>query len=144
MVIKIIMRSPEKADRSVCANCGIGIAKFYFIKLEECDGCDLVKYCSDNCKETHREQREEGRKTRAVILHDKRLFRQPDGGHLGECPLCFLPMPLAPGKTTFKSCCSKIVCHGCCYAHLISNGAIGAHFVESQRQKMTKITIAER
>jgi hypothetical protein len=119
------MSSTEKTEEGsdvVCANCGIGIAKFYFIKLEECDGCDHVKYCSNNCKEAHRKQREETRKTRAVILHDKRLFRQPDGGHLGECPLCFLPLPLAPEKTTFKSCCSKIVCDGCCYAHLISKG----------------------
>ena len=55
-------------------------------------------------------------------MHDKKLFTQPDGCHLGECPLCFLPMPLDPQKTTFKACCSKIICEGCVYAHIKSNG----------------------
>ena len=44
------------ADKEVCANCGI--AGVDNIKLEDCDGCDLVKYCSDGCRELHREQHE--------------------------------------------------------------------------------------
>ena len=44
-------------DDKVCANCGI--AEVDDIELEECDGCDLVKYCSDKCREEHREQHDE-------------------------------------------------------------------------------------
>ena len=46
-----------EADQSVCANCGV--AEIDDIKLEECDGCDLVKYCSNKCKEEHQEQHEQ-------------------------------------------------------------------------------------
>ena len=115
------MSSAAEADADVCcANCGI--AEVDEIKLKECDGCDLVKYCCDKCMEEHREQHEEECKKRAKELHDKQLFTQPSGTHLGECPICFLPMPLNPQKSTFKSCCSKHICNGCCYAHHIRNG----------------------
>jgi len=81
------MVSAEEADENVCANCGI--AGVDDIRLEECDACDLVKYCSDDCREEHREQHHEECKRRADKLHDKRLFTQPDGTHKGECPICF-------------------------------------------------------
>jgi tetratricopeptide (TPR) repeat protein len=103
-------------ENNVCANCGV--AEVDEIKLEDCDGCDLVKYCDDKCREDHRDEC----KKRAKELHDKRLFTHPDGSHLGECPLCFLPMPLDPTKSTFFSCCSKLICDGCQYAHRIQNG----------------------
>src|SRR6056300_1615821 len=102
-----------------CANCGM--AGVDDIKLENCDGCDLVKYCSDKCKEVHREQHHEECKKRAANLHDKRLFTQPDETHRGECPICFLPMPLNMDKYIFMSCCGQTICDGCCYAHLMSN-----------------------
>jgi hypothetical protein len=41
----------------VCANCGI--AQVDDIKLEECDGCQSVSYCSDRCQESDKEQHEE-------------------------------------------------------------------------------------
>ena len=40
-----------RAAEVVCAWCGI--AAVDNITLEECDGCDLVKYCSDKCQEGH-------------------------------------------------------------------------------------------
>lgn len=111
-----------KADK-VCANCGKAevddvkwngpAAGVDNIRLEECDKCDLVKYCSTNCREEHREQHHEECKRRADILHDKRLFTQPDGTHLGECPICFLPMSLGPRKSIFMQCCGKRICNGC-------------------------------
>ncbi len=110
----------EAGKNNVCANCGV--AEVDDIKLEDCDGCDLVKYCSDNCKENHREQHEEECKTRAAILHDRKLFTQPDISHRGECPLCFLPLPLDPRKSAFYPCCSKVVCYGCVFANYKSNG----------------------
>ena len=117
------MRAEAEADENndVCANCGV--AEVDNIKLEECDGCDLVKYCSDNnCKEEHREQHGEDCKKWAAELHDNKLYRQPERSHRGECPLCFLPMPLDPKKSTFYYCCSKTICDGCYYANVKSNG----------------------
>ena len=109
----------ETADDIVCANCGI--AEVDDINLEDCDDCDLVKYCSDKCREDHREQHEEECKERKALLHDRKLFTQPDETHLGECPLCFLPLPIDLRKSAFLSCCSQIVCLGCMYANMISN-----------------------
>jgi tetratricopeptide (TPR) repeat protein len=113
------MVSSEEADENVCANCGI--AGVDNIKLEECHGCDLVKYCSTNCREEHREQHSEECKNRKAELHDKRLFTQPDRNHRGECQLCFLPMPLDGDKSTFMSCCGQSICLGCAYANMESN-----------------------
>ncbi len=44
---------------------------------------------------------------------DEILFRQPKTTHLGDCPICFLPLPLDPYKSTLQSCCSKVICKGC-------------------------------
>ena len=108
--------SGAEAD-AVCANCGI--AEVDDIKLEEdCDGCDLVKYCSNDCQENHRGQHEDDCKKRRAELRDKELlFEQPDENYLGECPLCFLPMSLDPRKSTLMSCCCKVICAGCSYAN---------------------------
>jgi len=59
---------------------------------------------------------------REAELRDKELFRQPERSHRGECPLCFLPMPLAPQKNGFRTCCSNLICDGCDYANDMSNG----------------------
>ena len=73
----------EAAEADICcANCGI--AEVDDIKLlEECDGCDLVKYCSDKCREEHREQHVEECNKRKAELHDR------NETHIGKCPLCF-------------------------------------------------------
>ena len=110
----------EEQDLNVCANCGI--AGVDDIELEECTDCQSVRYCGDKCREEHRRKHEEECKIRAKESHDKKLFIQPDETHLGECPLCFLPMPLEAQKSLFKSCCSKIVCKGCNYADRKSGG----------------------
>jgi hypothetical protein len=54
-------------------------------------------------------------------LHDKELFTQPDESYPGECPICFLPMPVDPKKALFKTCCSALICMGCVYADLKRN-----------------------
>jgi hypothetical protein len=102
-----------------CANCGIaGVDE---IKLQKCHDCDLVKYCSDKCREDHREQHHEECKKRADELHDRKLFTQPDRTHKGECPICFLPMPLDLNESVFMGCCGKELCQGCIFANYISN-----------------------
>ncbi len=109
-------RTEEAAvDEDVCANCGI--AEVDNITLEECDACKLVRYCSDKCREDHREQHEEEcKKWKAE------LFTQPDETHHGDCPICFLPMPVDQKKSIFWSCCSKSICQGCDYANFLSTG----------------------
>ena len=83
-----------------CASCGIPAIDD--IKLKSCDGgCDLVKYCSDKCQENHKEQHEE------ECLCDKKLFTQPDGSHMGGCPICCLPLPIDASKSTAMTCLAK-------------------------------------
>ena len=120
----------SKADKNknVCASCGIAEAEGGEIKLEECAACKLVRYCSDKCREEDREQHRVKCRKRAKKLRDKILFRQQDSSHLGECPICFLPMPLSLKKSTFYSCCSKTICDGCDYAHDRSNGGDNCPF----------------
>ena len=109
----------KEANKHVCANCGI--AGLDNNELEECTACQSVRYCRDKCRENHREQHGEECKQRKALLHDRKLFTQPDGTHFGECPLCFLPLPLDGSKSMFRTCCSETVCNGCIYANFMSN-----------------------
>eukprot|EP00984_Skeletonema_dohrnii_P026617 scaffold15968_cov70-Skeletonema_dohrnii-CCMP3373.AAC.3 len=96
--------------------CACGIAEVDEVKLKECADCDLARYCSDECKQDHKSQHVEACKKRAAELRDELLFKQPDSSHLGDCPICCLPLPLDLQKSTMKSCCSKMICNGCDYA----------------------------
>ena len=98
-----------------CANCGI--AGVDDIKLKECDGCDLVRYCSVNCQRDHISRHLLACKQRAAELKDELLFKQPESNHYGDCPLCCLPLPIDAEKSTLMSCCSKQICKGCNYAN---------------------------
>jgi len=112
------MSEENEADTSLCcASCGI--AEVDDITLKECDSCDLVRYCSDECQKNHKPQHKEACKMRAAELRDELLFRQPESSHLGDCPICCLPLPLDPSKSTIMMCCSKVVCDGCHYANMI-------------------------
>ena len=99
-----------------CASCGI--AEIDDIKLKNCDDCDLVKYCNDECQNEHRQIHEEECKKRAAELYDEILFKQPESGYLGDCPLCCLPLPFDTKSTVAMSCCSKEICSGCNYANM--------------------------
>jgi TPR repeat protein len=112
--------SKAKADKNSCASCGI--AGGDDVKLEKCTDCKSVQYCSDKCREKHREQHDEECKIWVKALHDRKLFTQPESTHLGECPICFLPLPLDPQKHGVYSCCSKVICNGCIYANRKSKG----------------------
>jgi tetratricopeptide (TPR) repeat protein len=117
---KEAVEAEKEAEIMVCANCGI--TQVDDIKLKICCDCDLVLCGSEWCRIVHREQHKEDCQKRKAELRDKELFEQPDGTHLGECPLCFLPMPIDLKKSSFYSCCCKTVCKGCIYADVISNG----------------------
>ena len=105
----------SEADVSCCASCGI--AEIDDIKSMSCDGCNLVKYCSDECMEDHKSEHKEDCKKLAAELRDELLFKQPESTHFGDCPICSLPIPFDGKKFVLNSCCSKFICKGCSYAN---------------------------
>ena len=54
-------------------------------------------------------------------MRDEVLFKQPESTHLGDCPICCLPLPLYVQKTSFSNCCSKRICRGCNIANFRRN-----------------------
>ena len=54
--------------------------------------------------------------TAARKLRDELLFKQPKCSHLGDCPICFLPMPLDEQKISVHFCCGKSMCIGCAHS----------------------------
>jgi hypothetical protein len=104
----------NEVDDEVCANCGK--AEVDDIKLKICTACRLVKYCGVECQKNHRPQHKKACKKRAAKIHDDCLFTQPEESHLGECPICCLPLPLDHTKRLINPCCSKRICNGCHHA----------------------------
>jgi hypothetical protein len=113
--------SSAEADE-VCASCGK--VEVDDVKLKKC-GCKLVKYCSVDCQRNHRSQHKKACKKRMVELRDEKLFEQPDGSHLGECPICCLPLPLDPNKSKIYSCCCQRICNGCGIANQLREAGQG-------------------
>lgn len=102
------------------------LQRWWFNKKE--DIVTRFKYFCEECQEEYRLRKEQaGRKTvvdelREKLLEivdelfDEVLFKQPESSYLGDCPICFLPMPLDPDKSIISLCCSKSICDGCNYA----------------------------
>ncbi len=105
----------SKDGTSRCASCGI--AENDEVKLKKCNGCFLVKYCGVKCQKEHRKQHKQECKARAAELRDELLFKQPEETHLGDCPICCLPLSLDMANSGMHFCCSKLICHGCNYAN---------------------------
>ena len=117
-------KSAERSNADVseairCASCGT--AENDDIKLKECDDCDLARYCSVKCQKEHRKKHKKKCKKRAAELRDELLFRQPESTHLGDCPICCIPLALdpdeAPVHASLTPCCSKLICGGCNFSH---------------------------
>jgi TPR repeat protein len=107
----------EAADTTTCcASCGRA-ALDDVKKLKICTACKLVKYCSVDCQKNNRKQHKKACKKRAAEIRYDKLFTQPDESHLGECPICCLPLPLDYMKWAVNSCCCKRICDGCDYAN---------------------------
>ena len=109
------MSEENEAVTCCCASCGA--AEIDDIKLVPCDGCDLVKYCGDACRELHRPEHAGKCRKRAAELRDELLFKQPESSHHGDCPICDLPLSLDYAKSKIYECCSKLICHGCVTAN---------------------------
>eukprot|EP00985_Skeletonema_marinoi_P005847 scaffold2553_cov162-Skeletonema_marinoi.AAC.1 len=105
----------EENVKAGCASCGVAVIDD--IKLKECSDCDLVRYCSDACQKEHTSHHQQECKKRAAELRDELLFKQPESTHLGDCPICMIPLPIDALKFSVSSCCSKVICKGCDYAN---------------------------
>ena len=105
----------DEDEKLCCASCGI--AGIDDINLKDCDDCDLVKYCSAECQKDHSPKHEEECKKRAAEIYDEILFKQPEGRCDGDCPICYLPLPIVPSQSILMSCCSKSICEGCYHAN---------------------------
>ena len=81
----------------------------------------LVKYCNAACKKKHRSKHKKACEKRVAELHDEALFNT-EHPPSEDCPICFLPLPLDAGQSTFNSCCGKLICNGCRYAMKGSGG----------------------
>ena len=110
------MSEENEEANTCCTSCGI--AAIDDIKLKECDDCDLVRYCCDECQQNDKSEHQEDCKQRAAELRDELLFKQPEGSHLGDCPICCEPMPLDEEKSESMICCSKYICFGCNIANM--------------------------
>mmetsp|Transcript_25967 Transcript_25967/g.39234 ORF Transcript_25967/g.39234 Transcript_25967/m.39234 type:complete len:237 (-) Transcript_25967:375-1085(-) len=106
---------PAVSTKTCCASCGI--EESHDIKLKSCTACKLVRYCSVKCQREHRPKHKQECKKRAAELHDAILFRQPASSHLGDCPICLVPLPIDENESCHLTCCSKTVCKGCDYTN---------------------------
>ena len=68
---------------------------------------------------------EEACKKREADLREELLFKQPEKTHLGDCPICCLPLPLDETKSGFHDCCGKVICDGCFYANRMRESEAG-------------------
>ena len=108
--------SIDSPHLSVCANCGI-TENNNINKLKTCTACKSVQYCGIKCQKEHRKIHKDFCKQRAAELRDEILFRQPEGTHYGDCPICCLPIPL-DNVRGLQTCCGKYICAGCINANL--------------------------
>jgi len=106
----------EENVEAGCASCGVA-KEVDDIKLKECTDCDLVRYCSVKCQKEHKLHHQQECKKRAAELRDEILFKQPEGTHRGDCPICCLPLSLDSTKSIMTSCCCKVICKGCAHAN---------------------------
>jgi tetratricopeptide (TPR) repeat protein len=60
-------------------------------------------------------------------LRDEILFKQPQSTHLGDCPICLLPLSTDLDKHGMQVCCSKVICLGCVYANQTREMNEGLH-----------------
>jgi len=110
--------STDDNNISVCENCGKAEEESH--KLKACTACKMVKYCNRECQIAHRPQHKKECKRRAAELYDIELFKQPPSQH-GDCPICFLRLPLLETGRTYYACCGKVICSGCTYAPVYDN-----------------------
>ena len=89
-------------------------AKVDEIKLKECnessDGGSRPK--EDTLKDI-----EGAPKKTEIEVTDEILFKQPESSHLGDCPICIIPLSLSENQWKTTGCCSQTICIGCNFAN---------------------------
>ena len=118
MVLELIEYTHKMSEEEDVGCAGCGVKEDDDIKLKRCTACYLVRYCGVECQREHRPKHKKECKKRAAELRDELLFKQPESSHLGDCPICFLPIP-DDGKKNFifMPCCGTIICDGCDHAN---------------------------
>ena len=113
----------EASNISICANCG----KEGDDVNNTCNKCKQVKYCNAVCKKKHKKKHKKDCEEynrlaaeHATELHDKKLFKEPPSQY-GDCPICFVRLPLLESGHRYKTCCGKVICGGCSYAPVYDN-----------------------
>jgi hypothetical protein len=109
--------SDENVADTSCASCGM--AEIDDIKLKKCTACQLVRYCGVECQRNHRPKHKKACKKQAAELRDELLFKQPESTHLGDCPICMIPLPIDVKKSIMMMCRSNVVCNGCAHANRV-------------------------
>lgn len=89
------------------------------VKLLRCANCHISRYCGKLCQRKHWTIHKQVCRRLTAELKDEQLFKQPESNHLGDCPICCLPMPVPeskeePADYQVYTCCMKIACYGCC------------------------------
>ena len=107
--------SLNEVEDNCCANCGKAKLEGTKLTRHSCDYYNLNHwYCSVECQQIHREAHEAIYNiAMARLLRDKILFKQPESSHLGDCPICCLPIPFHGDLHIMFHCCCKIMCTGC-------------------------------
>ena len=112
--LKTMSAYEEAADIMCCASCGKAeVDDVNFL----CTACKLVKYCVERHQENHRLKHKKAYKQRMAEIRENKLFTQPEISHYGECPICYLPLPLDETKFILTACCYKRICDGCDHAN---------------------------
>lgn len=83
--------------------------------LKACTACRMVKYCNRECQIADRKNHKKDCKKHAAELFDEQLFKQTSSNPLGDCPVCFLPMPREGRHVSYQVCCGQTICSGCLY-----------------------------
>ena len=79
----------------------------FIIRMKNSDDDDEIGCAAGGIKEVDDDMR-------AAELRDEILFKQPESSHLGDCPICCLPISI--GYFTM-SCCCKYICRGCAFTN---------------------------
>jgi len=124
------LQTMRTADNNVslCAKCGREGAN------NICNKCNMVKYCNAVCKKVHKKKHKKdceeyvrlatekhNEELRiAAELHDIELFKPPPQ-LFGDCPICFVRLPLLMTGSKYMTCCGKVICSGCIHAPLYDN-----------------------
>ena len=55
--------------------------------------------------------------TNTTYTREEELFRRPPASNCeGDCPICFITLPIDRTLSSMNSCCGKVICDGCTYA----------------------------